>query len=489
MIPLVLKGWTRYPSFGSTYPFMDPLNIGSRLELFVDDYLIEGTSGEAALKLHSPQPKEVALVFDQPWEGNTCGYVTVFRDFNCFRMYYRGSHATYLADGFVSGPSYSCMAESRDGINWRRPELGIYEVNGNRRNNVVLTEAEEDGGTAVHNLCPLVDPRKDIPEAERYKALGGDKNNLRAFVSSDGVHWNRLGDSPVITDGYFDSQNLAFWDGEREEFRAYFRDFREGRDIKTCTSQDFREWTDPDWLEYSPDRVSQLYTNQIQPYYRAPHILLGFPTRYVERQWQATTDYLPNPEYRRTRARNSLREGSAVTDGMFMTSRDRHHFKVWEESFIRPGLWRREGWFYGDNYQSLGLVETPSDLDPGITELSFYVSESSHQSACFARLRRHCIRVDGFVSAAAPLRGGGSAHPSTYVCRRKAVNQLLDRRSGLDSRRDSGWGRQADSRIHSRRGRGTLRRLARTAGTMAKRRRRLIFSRQTGQAALRPSGC
>ena len=77
---------------------MDPLDIGSRLELFVDNYLIEAISGDASLKLHSPQRKEVALVFDQPWEGNTCGYVTVFRDFNCFRMYYRGSHATYLTE-------------------------------------------------------------------------------------------------------------------------------------------------------------------------------------------------------------------------------------------------------------------------------------------------------------------------------------------------------------------------------------------------------
>ena len=400
---------------------METLDIGSRLELFVDDYLIEGLTGEAMRKLHPPQPKEVAIVFNRSWEGNTCGYVTVMRDFNCFRMYYRGSHATYLTHDFVGGPSVTCMAESQDGITWHRPDLGLFELSGNRRNNVVLTE--DVGGAGAHNFCPYLDPRNDIPESERFKALGGSKNNLCAFVSSDGVRWNRLGDAPVITDGYFDSQNLAFWDGEREEYRAYFRDFKEGRDIKTCTSPDFREWTEPEFLEYLPGRVSQLYTNQIQPYFRAPHILLGFPTRYVERQWQAATDYLPRPEYRRTRARRSLREGTAVTDGMFMTSRNRHRFDVWEESFIRPGLWRNEGWFYGDNYQSLGLIETPSDHDSGITELSFFVSEASHQSACFARLRRFCIRVDGFVSLAAPLRGGDVVtHPLQFTGGKLLIN-------------------------------------------------------------------
>ena len=399
---------------------MQPLDIGSQLELFVDDYFIESISQAAALRLHSPQPKEVAFVFDQPWEGNTSGYVTVFRDSNYFRMYYRGSHATYLTDRFVSGAQVTCTAESTDGIHWHRPELDLFEVGGSRRNNVVLTS--KTGGPAVHNLCPYLDPRDDIPETERYKALGGDKGNLLAFVSADGIHWNRIGDSPVITQGYFDSQNLAFWDGEKEEYRAYYRDFKDGRDIRTCTSKDFREWMEPKFLEYTSGRVSELYTNQIQPYFRAPHILLGFPTRYVERPWQAATDYLPHPEYRRTRARKSVREGTAVTDGMFMTSRDRRHFHVWEESFVRPGLWRRDGWFYGDGYQSLGLIETPSELDGGISELSFFISEGSHRPT-HSRLRRYSIRLDGFVSAAAPLQGGEVlTKPLLFTGRKLLIN-------------------------------------------------------------------
>lgn len=382
---------------------MQPLNIESRLELFVDDFLVDRLSDGATRKLHAPQPKEVALVHDRPWEGNTCGYFTVFRDYNCFRMYYRGSGATYLPDGYLTGGQVTCVAESTDGIHWERPELDLFEVGGHRRNNVVLTS--DAGGKAVHNLSPYLDPRREVPDAERYKALGGGKADLLAFSSPDGIHWNQIGDSAVITDGAFDSQNLAFWDTTREEYRAYFRDFRGGRDIKTCTSPDFREWTEPEWLTYTPGRVSELYTNQVQPYYRAPHILLGFPTRYVQRPWLPATDFLPNVGYRRMRSRVSYREGTAVTDGMFMSSRDRQHFHIWEESFLRPGLWSRDGWFYGDNYQSLGLIETPSDRDERINELSFFVSEGSHQPT-HARLRRHTVRIDGFVSVSAPLRGG-----------------------------------------------------------------------------------
>ena len=66
----------------------DTIDIGSRLELFVDDWLIEKMRG-ADLRLHHPVPREVAITFDREWEGNGSAYVTLFQDGEIFRMYYR----------------------------------------------------------------------------------------------------------------------------------------------------------------------------------------------------------------------------------------------------------------------------------------------------------------------------------------------------------------------------------------------------------------
>ena len=66
------------------------LDIGSRLELFVDDYLIESMDG-VRLKLHEPVSAGKVLVFNKPWEGVTCDYILVFKDDDRYRMYYRGS--------------------------------------------------------------------------------------------------------------------------------------------------------------------------------------------------------------------------------------------------------------------------------------------------------------------------------------------------------------------------------------------------------------
>ena len=58
---------------------------------------------------------------DKPWEGNSCAYMTVFKDGDLYRMYYRGSHAVYT-QGKIEMPhfEYTCYAESGDGITWNQ---------------------------------------------------------------------------------------------------------------------------------------------------------------------------------------------------------------------------------------------------------------------------------------------------------------------------------------------------------------------------------
>ena len=394
------------------------IDIGSRRELFVDKYVIESMDG-AELRLHRPTPRDVVIVQDQPWEGSSSHYMTVFKDGDLYRMYYRGSNVIYTPEGYHdSHREVVCYAESKDGIRWTKPNLGLVSFGGSKKNNIIWD------GIGSHCFAPFKDPNPDARPDERYKAISrgrphvadpddlGDvalrqvaKKGLYVFKSPDGIRWSLMKDEPVITDGAFDSQNVAFWDSVRGEYRGYHREFRDGRDIMTATSKNFRDWSDPVFLEYSPGRVSQLYTNQIIPYYRAPHIFMGFPTRYVDRGWTASAKALPQLEYRRLRGAKSRREGTAVTDGMFMTSRDALKFNVWPESFIRPGLRLRNNWFYGDNYQNWGIVETKSTIEDAPDELSFYANEASHQGDS-NRWRRYTLRIDGFVSVRAPLAGG-----------------------------------------------------------------------------------
>ena len=123
---VAVLGWTGLASAA--------IPLESRLELLVDDFLIERLDG-VALKLHEPVLAGVALRFDQPWEGDFCGYVTVLKDANLFRMYYRGLPQPGR-DG--SDDEVTCYAESPDGLTWTKPNLGLFEVRGTRTNNVIL---------------------------------------------------------------------------------------------------------------------------------------------------------------------------------------------------------------------------------------------------------------------------------------------------------------------------------------------------------------
>lgn len=386
------------PTFGASA--QEPCALGSRRELMVDDYLVAAVTGGARLVLHHPTPREVVIVHDQPWEGNSCGYHTVFRDGDVYRMYYKCYEQT-LKGVPSPHPLYAAYAESPDGIHWRKPVLELFDFRGSKKNNIIWE------GPGSHDFTPFKDPNPDCTPDARYKAVANGGRKLLAFKSQDAIHWTVMNEGrPVITQGAFDSQNLAFWDALHQEYRVYFRDFRHGlRDIRTATSKDFLHWTRPQWLEYPGAPREQLYTNQIIPYYRAPHIFLGFPTRYLDRGWSDSMRALPGLEHRLLRARVSQREGTALTDGLFMSSRDGRRFQRWGEAFIRPGLRSEDNWVYGDNYQNWGIVETKSSLPDAPDELSVYATESywtDHSS----RLRRFTLRIDGFVSMEAPSTGG-----------------------------------------------------------------------------------
>src|SRR5262245_60200126 len=248
--------------------------VGMRLEPMVDEHLIDRFVGSARLVVQQPVPREVVLTADAPWEGNTSAYFTLLRDGDTFRMYYRGSHFDEKSSQ-AAHREVACYAESPDGVHWVKPELGLFDFNGSRRNNIVW----DSEGT--HCFTPFLDANPNCNPQQRYKALTRVKGGLLALASPDGIHWQPLTDKPVITRGAFDSQNLAFWDSHLGKYREYHRMFRGVRDIMTGTSDDFLTWTEPRFLDYPDTRPEHLYTNTVQLYPGAPHILIGFPTRFM----------------------------------------------------------------------------------------------------------------------------------------------------------------------------------------------------------------
>jgi hypothetical protein len=425
-----------------------PVALGSRRELFVDDHLIERMTGRVALKLHEPTPKQVVIEHDAPWEGSGSSYHSIFQDGDLYRMYYK-AWGIDLSTGKLKRPhpGYAGYAESDDGVAWRKPELGLVEFRGSRKNNIVLAADSVAGLTIDPRHIAVF--RDDNPAASvegRYKAvvLKSETKPWGIFVlqSPDGFHWTALSKEFVLKDDQFDSQNLAFWDGVAGKYRAYWRHYDKGADgreiraIRTAESPNMIDWSNRQDLRYVDSPREHLYTNQIKPYPRAPHLLIGMPSRYVDRGWTASTDALPEPEHRRLRAAADAatergRYGSALTEALFMSSRDGVLFNRWNEAFLRPGIERTGTWTYGHQYIGWQVVETRSEQPGAPDELSLYAVES-YWTGTSSELRRYTLRLDGFVSAAAPFAGGELVtRPFTFTGRRLSLNFATSAAGGV----------------------------------------------------------
>ena len=407
------------PLFAETHDA--PLKLGDRRELFIDDYLVESLDGVERLT-HRPERKNLVAIFDKPWEGESEGYCTVLFDGTKDRMFYRAWGIEQKIP-----MSIACL-ESDDGVNWTRPEYGLCEYEGSKKNNILLQEFVPGSGLGTHDFTPFLDERPGVPADEKYKTVchgeyaNAENHGLYAFKSSDAIHWSLMQETPVYTDGRFDTQNVAFWSTTEQKYVLYYREFRRNtRVVFRAVSDDFLHWKNEGEIRFpegqEPTPREQLYTNQIQPYYRAPHIYVGFPARYVDNGLTVSTSLLPEWEERQARMKlpeGGERLGTAVTDSVLITSRDGLNFTKANDVFIAPGLRTKHNWFYGDNYLAWNMVETKSLDDDSPNEISIYSLESSATNND-ARLRRYALRIDGFVSIHAKSQEGvATTKPLTF---------------------------------------------------------------------------
>lgn len=377
------------------------VGLGTRWELFVDKWLLSDARG-AALKLHAPERREVVLTTDAPWEGISSAYFSVVQDGNLVRLYYRGSGV----GSDLSEEQVTCVAESNDGIHFTRPKLGVIEAAGTKDNNIVWK------GIESHNFAPFLDKNPGCKPEERYKALAGISHagrnwqegdvaaGLFAFASADGLHWKKIRKEPVITQGAFDSLNLAFWSPINKRYECYSRIFTNGvRAIQSAHSADFLNWSDGVPNHYADGiPFEHFYTNATVPCPGAEHIYLSFPKRF-------------EPERKVVAAYKE----PGVSDAVFMSSRDGVNWnRMFLEAWVRPGHDERN-WTDRNNMPAWGIAETA----PG--EWSMYISE--HYQWPDNRLRRLVMPRHRIASMSAGAGGGEfTTRPITFTGTRLMIN-------------------------------------------------------------------
>jgi hypothetical protein len=182
-----------------------------RRHLFLDPAMIE-KSERVSLVVNPAQRRETVLRPDRPWEQLMISFFLTVRDEGGkLRLW-------YICRDKQNRPNVA-YAESRDGIAWAKPDLGIVEYEGSKANNLVGLQRLEG--------VVFADPR--MPAAERFQYVttasppGGaaGPTGLYRFHSPDGLRWNRDA-TPLVAAGS-DTQNVTFWDGRIGRYVVYMR--------------------------------------------------------------------------------------------------------------------------------------------------------------------------------------------------------------------------------------------------------------------------
>ena len=168
-----------------------------------------------------------------------------------------------------------CYACSTDGIHWEKPELGLVDFKGNKRNNILYAYVH---GTGVFLDEEAPDPNRRYKLVTKVDYAPGCGYMAVGF-SADGIHFGELkkwtGGQPRA-----DTHNFVFREERTGRFVLITRVWKNGQRIAArCESSDFLNWTEPQEIFRGRGFEDQIYS---MPVFRYNDIYLGVPSVYHE---------------------------------------------------------------------------------------------------------------------------------------------------------------------------------------------------------------
>ena len=262
-------------------------DVADKRQLLIDGAFFDQV-GNVRLRPHTARKTgDVVLRSDRPWESATLNWFNVMQDPGVVdrQAKYRMWYECYDVAGWNTGDDTAfCYAESRDGIHWTKPPLGLFTYQGSRNNNILFRQIGPAGGRSrVHGTGVFRDPT--APPEARYKAISQGiwsasqpPYRITGMVSPDGLRWTRC--PRPICDVFADSQDSGFWDAGLNKYVLYGR--TEGG-VGRAESGDFSRFDPLRPVLLPNDRdppESSLYNPAAIKYPGAANVYMMFPSLY-----------------------------------------------------------------------------------------------------------------------------------------------------------------------------------------------------------------
>ena len=218
------------------------LDTADTTQFFVDDSAVAAQKGvERRVHQLSKHPSSPILEQTGPRDAQYLWPVSVGYDEQCaeWRLWYCSLDASQRH-------TLLHYAVSKDGVCWQKPELGLFDENGSRANNITVWL----DGTPVPGACVVFDEPTDPDPSRRYKLIYYLPNYYLAY-SADGLTWRKAQEEPVWPNGAGDGleeTNFFMRDELVGRYRGYMRVWQRHQTIRKTSlgeSDDLRHWTGP----------------------------------------------------------------------------------------------------------------------------------------------------------------------------------------------------------------------------------------------------
>ena len=425
-----------------------PVNVGAHAQLLADGALIDRRS-KLRFVVNPPRKAGRVLAPEMPWEEHRIFVVQVLTDGDVYRMWYqcmpaagpsKGTqipcghckrrvpdttvvchHCGYCVSDAIRDEFFGlyAYAESKDGLSWHRPELGVREFRGSRKNNLVARVGPV-----------MIDPKPR--DGVRYLAIGG-AHAPSLMGSKDGFLWRVVAErcTPFICD----TANQILWDPNVERYVAYLRGFPGRRTVvQTETADPYKTpWPHKPGVDLGAVRADKYITTEMttvldgkdfgtyEIYNPCVHI---YPNRKGGVYFAFPTVYRA---YRRLADRPKHRYNQMSNDGSgevhVFVSRDGKHFTLPARTpYVTLGTDGEPDCGYLQ--MAVGMVEHGDEI------YQYYTGVPTTHGYCRPDRERHlggafCLvqKRDRFVGLCADAGGGELVtHPLVSTGRRLEIN-------------------------------------------------------------------
>jgi len=245
------------------------LDVRKNRQMFLDDLILE-RSINTFISLHRPNSKGPVLFADKNFKQMSIQSRSA-PQWNSEKNFWEYFYFS-VGDNDLGKGKKNLYATSKDGVNWDKPDLGLYELDG--ETNIAFDPTKYSSVGNRDYIYHILRDETEQDSTRRYKGLFGSKNRKVGF-SPDGFKWE-FPDIPKIPS--YDESHLTF-DEQSKQFIASVKLHTEwGRSVYLSTSKDFMEWSDPKLIFHADEIDNQNRIKRIQfsvdhPEYLAPPVI------------------------------------------------------------------------------------------------------------------------------------------------------------------------------------------------------------------------